>query len=201
MFQVTGTPYYTPGLVSKEYSDKDVKRIKSIDDRKAETTDVQTEAMRGRSDTDKRSDYEVVFDRPPPPPFDRPLATSGPVPLPKKVSAPESAKPPSPSNRIPSPDEDKLPETRSPGISAAPPQSDATSGQDKLSYYPFENKPREIFPTTSSVIAEAGSSKGKSTVSQPSSILEIKSCRKCLEKGRTCISDCPKAKVSKKTKK
>lgn len=199
--QLTGTPFYTPGLVTKEYSDKDVKRLKSIDDRRPEIKDAHLEALKKRSDSDRRSDYEVVFDRPPPPPFNKPPVISKPPQLPNKLSEQGRDKPPSPSNVPPPPPiPDKTPSTRSAGTSAATPKSDVSSGQDKLSF-PFDNKPKEVYPTTSSVIAEAGSSKGKPTESQPSSEVEIQSCRKCLEKGRTCIIDCPKAKVSKKNKK
>lgn len=191
MFQVINRPFYIPDLVTGEYLDKDVKRIKSIEDRKPEKRDAHTDAMPRRADTDKISDYEVVFDRPPPPPFVRtPLSST--LPPPKKPSPPELNKPPPPSKGIQQPNQDKLPEIKIPGTSTAQPQTDV---------YPFENKPKDMFPKTSSLLAEAGSSKRKSIASDPSSEVEIKSCRKCLEKGRTCISDCPNAKVSKKPKK
>lgn len=170
-------------------------------EKRSETRDAPIDPLKGRSDSDKRSDYEVVFDRPPPPPFDKPPMISNVPPLPTRLSVQVGEIPPPPLNVAPPPIRDRTPSTRSAGTSAVTPQTDVSSGQDKLSFYPFDNKPKQFQPSTSSVIAEAGSSKGKSTDSQPTSEVEIQSCRKCLEKGRTCISDCPKAKVSKKNKK
>lgn len=187
LFQRTGTPFYAPGFATKQYSDKDVRRLMSIDDRRPEIRDAQTDPIKKRSDSDRRSDYEVVFERPPPPPFDKPPV----MPIVPVLST----------NQPPSPNRDKPPTTRSAGTSAITPQSDVSSGQDKLLPNAFENKPKEFNPTTSTIIGQAGSSKLKPTASQPSSEVEIQSCRKCLEKGRTCISDCPKAKVSKRNKK
>lgn len=139
------------------------------------------------------SDYKKEFDRTPPPPFDKPTIL--------RQSAKYSDKPPSPSNEPLSQSQENPSTTRTSGNSAVPTQSEVSSGQDKLPFYSSYDKKKGLNAATSPVIAEAGSSKGKSTESQPSSEVEIQSCRKCLEKGRTCISDCPKAKVSKKNKK
>lgn len=221
LFQLTGT-FFTPNLVTKEYSNNDVQRLKSIDngrsetrdaqsitdkkaemkgvesigDRKLEIRNAQAGAIKKRTESDRISDYEVVFDRPPPPPFDKPLLSS-------KQSPQNPDETLSPLNQPPSQNRERSPSTRTAEITGVfPTQSNVSSGPDKLSNYPLKNKETEKRPATSSVNTEAGSSKGKSDVSsQSSSEVEIQSCKKCLEKGRTCISDCPKAKVSKKHKK
>lgn len=253
MFQLTGT-FFTPHLVTKEYSNNDVQRLKSIEsrrseirdaqstvgrksvtkdaqsidskksetrntqsivDKKAEMKDVQpigdrtleikdaqADVIKKRTQSDKISDYEVVFDRRPPPPFDKPVSAQYSPLISRGQSAQHPDETASLSNQPPSQNRERSPSTRTAEITAiAPTQSNVSSGQDKLSNLPF-NKETEKRPATSPVITEAGSSKGKSNESpQSSSEVEIQSCKKCLQKGRTCISDCPKAKVSKKYKK
>ncbi|XP_026330229.1 uncharacterized protein LOC113237787 isoform X1 [Hyposmocoma kahamanoa] len=155
----------------------EIKDSLSIDTRKPETRSTHKSFK-----SDKISDYEKVFDRPPPPPFDKPPILRQSARYSDKSNEPLSQSQENPST------------TRTSGNSAVPTQSQVSSGQDKLPFYPSYDKEKGLNAATSPVIAEAGSSKGKSTESQPSSEVEIQSCRKCLEKGRTCISDCPKAK-------
>ncbi|XP_026330231.1 uncharacterized protein LOC113237787 isoform X2 [Hyposmocoma kahamanoa] len=157
----------------------EIKDSLSIDTRKPETRSTHKSFK-----SDKISDYEKVFDRPPPPPFDKPPILRQSARYSDKSNEPLSQSQENPST------------TRTSGNSAVPTQSQVSSGQDKLPFYPSYDKEKGLNAATSPVIAEAGSSKGKSTESQPSSEVEIQSCRKCLEKGRTCISDCPKAKSS-----